>query len=66
MQVEVRGGNLERAIKVLKRKLNEDGMFRELQTRMYYEKPSERRKRDHRQAVSRQRKATAERLAAMA
>lgn len=66
MQVEVRGGNLERAIKVLKRKLNEDGMFRELQTRMYYEKPSERRKRDRRQAVSRQRKATAERLAAMA
>lgn len=61
MQVEVRGGNLERAIKILKRKLQEDGMFRELQLRQAYEKPSEKRKREHRAAKVRQAKANKER-----
>jgi small subunit ribosomal protein S21 len=62
MRVEVRNGNLERAMKVLKRKLVEDGMFRELQARQAYEKPSDKRKREHNNAVSRQRKADKERM----
>lgn len=61
MQVEVRGGNLERALKILKRKLQEDGMFRELQLRQSYEKPSEKRKREKRAAKVRQVKADKER-----
>lgn len=61
MKVEVRNGNLERAIKVMKKKLTDDGMFRELQQRLAYEKPSERRKREYRVAVVRQAKADRER-----
>ncbi len=61
MQVEVRGGNLERALKIMKRKLQEDGMFRELQLRQAYEKPSEKRKREKRAAKVRQAKADKER-----
>lgn len=62
MKVDVRNNNVERALKVMKRKLQEDGMFKELQERQFYEKPSERKRRRMRQAVSRQRKATQERL----
>lgn len=56
MRIEVRNGNLDRAIKVLRRKLAEDGLFRELQEKQFYEKPSEERRRRHRSAVMRQRK----------
>ena len=63
MQVEVRNGNVDRAIRTLKRKLAEDGMFRELQERSRYEKPSDRRRRVKRASMVRQRKATAERMA---
>lgn len=61
MKVEVRNNQVDRALKTLKRKLNEDGMFRQLQEKMYYEKPSERRKRKHRASVVRQVKADKER-----
>ncbi len=62
MRVEVRNGNLERAMKVLKRKLVDDGLFRELQARQAYEKPSDARKRRHNSAVLKQRKADKERM----
>ena len=61
MRVDVRNGNLERALKVMKKKLVDDGMFRELQARTFYEKPSEKRKREHHLAVARQSKADKER-----
>lgn len=61
MQVEVRNGNLERALKVMKKRLQEDGMFRKLQEKQSYEKPSEKRKRQLRAAKSRQSKADRER-----
>ena len=63
MQVEVRNGNVDRAIRTLKRKLAEDGMFRQLQERSRYEKPSDRRRQVKRASMMRQRKATAERMA---
>ena len=53
MYVEVRNNNVDRAIRLLKRKLAEDGLFKELQARKFYEKPSEARRRMHRAAVSR-------------
>ena len=46
--IEVRNNNVEKALRVLKKKLNKDGQMKELKLRQYYQKPSEisvRRKR---------------------
>jgi small subunit ribosomal protein S21 len=39
--VEVRGGNLEKAMRVLKKKIMKEGIVKELRARAYYQKPSE-------------------------
>ena len=39
--IEVRGGNVEKAMRVLKKKLQKDGFMKELKERQYYRKPSE-------------------------
>ena len=39
--VEVRGGNLEKAMRVLKKKVMKEGILKELRARQYYQKPSE-------------------------
>ncbi|MDB4335781.1 30S ribosomal protein S21 [bacterium] len=39
--VEVRGGNLEKAMRVLKKKIMKEGLVKELRARAYYQKPSE-------------------------
>ena len=39
--VEVRGGNLEKAMRVLKKKVMKEGIVKELRARAYYQKPSE-------------------------
>lgn len=57
MQVIVRDNNVEQAIRALKKKLQREGVFREMRERRAYEKPSERRVRERAQAVARQRKA---------
>jgi len=59
MRVEVRHGNVDKALKVLKKKLFDDGAIREAMERRYFEKPSETRKRKHKEAVNRQKKALA-------
>ena len=59
MRVEVRHGNVDKALKVLKKKLFDDGAIRAAMDRRYYEKPSEVRKRKHKEAVNRQKKALA-------
>ena len=41
--VTVRNNNVEKAMRVLKKKLQKDGLFKELRQRDYYEKPSEKR-----------------------
>jgi small subunit ribosomal protein S21 len=56
MRVEVRNGNLNRALQLLKRKLIEEGVFREIQERRFYEKPSDKRRRLKRAAVVRERR----------
>jgi small subunit ribosomal protein S21 len=43
-------------MKVLKRKLIKEGLFKELKSRRYYEKPSEKRKRKHKESVKKMRK----------
>lgn len=56
MYVEVRGNNVDRAIRLLKKKLAEDGIFRKLQEKRHYEKPSDKKRREKRSAIVRQRK----------
>ncbi|WHO76873.1 30S ribosomal protein S21 [Rhizobium sp. BT03] len=57
MQVLVRDNNVDQALRVLKKKMQREGLFREMKERRAYEKPSERRVREKTQAISRQRKA---------
>ncbi len=56
MEIHVVDGNVEKAIKVLKRKLQQEGLFREMKLRRFYEKPSVKRKRKEKEALRRLRK----------
>ena len=56
MQVFVRDGNVEQALRALKRKMQREGLFRELRNRRFYEKPSEKATREKAEAVRRARK----------
>lgn len=57
MLVMVRDNNIDQAIKILKKKMQREGMFREMKRRNSYEKPSERRTREKAEAIRRSRKA---------
>lgn len=57
MQVLVRDNNVEQAMRVLKKKMQREGLFREMKARRAYEKPSEKRVREKSEAVRRTRKA---------
>ncbi|MBF0680460.1 MAG: 30S ribosomal protein S21 [Devosia sp.] len=57
MQVQVRDNNVEQALRVLKKRLQREGVFREMKLRKYFEKPSEARVREKAEAVRRARKA---------
>ena len=46
MQVLVRDNNVDQALRVLKKKMQREGIFREMKMRRNYEKPSERRARE--------------------
>ena len=48
--------NLEKAMRVLKRKLIREGVFRELKSRRFYEKPSEKKTRKSKEARKKKRK----------
>ena len=41
--VEVRGNNVEKAMRLLKRKIQKHGLVKEIRDRQYYKKPSEKR-----------------------
>lgn len=56
MEITVVDGNVEKAIKVLKRKLQQEGLFREMKQRKFYEKPSVKKKRKEKEAQRRLRK----------
>ncbi len=56
MQVAVRDNNVDQALKVLKKRLQREGLFREMKQRSYYEKPSEKRARQAAEAVRRAKK----------
>jgi small subunit ribosomal protein S21 len=56
MQVLVRDNNVDQALRVLKKKMQREGVFRELKAKRFYEKPSEKRARQKSEAVRRARK----------
>ena len=56
LQVSVRDNNVDQALRALKKKMQREGIFREMKLRRNYEKPSERRVREKAEAVRRQRK----------
>lgn len=62
MQVYVRDNDINGALRVLKKKMQREGAFREMKRRRSYEKPSERRAREHAEAVRRHRKMLRKRL----
>ena len=62
MQVLVRDNNVDQALKALKKKMQREGVFREMKLRRHYEKPSERRAREAAEAVRRARKMERKRL----
>jgi ribosomal protein S21 len=56
LQVLVRDNNVDQALRVLKKKMQREGVFREMKQRRSYEKPSERRTREKSEAIRRARK----------
>lgn len=56
VQVSVRENNVDQALRVLKKKMQREGLFREMKKRRHYEKPSEKRAREKSEAVRRWRK----------
>jgi len=62
MQVIVRDNNVDQALRVLKKKMQREGIFREMKLRRHYEKPSERKAREQAEAVRRARKLARKRL----
>ena len=66
MQVLVRDNNVDQALRVLKKKLQREGVLRELRLRRHYEKPSEKIIREKTEAIRRARKMRASRQFAKA
>ncbi len=62
MQVHVRDNNVDQALRALKKKMQREGIFREMKLRRHFEKPSQRRKRERAEAVRRHRKLLRKRM----
>ena len=52
LKIEVRNGNVEQAMRVMKRKLMKEGLMKELRARESYEKPSARKRRKKKEAIA--------------
>src|SRR3989449_11232505 len=62
LQVLVRDNNVDQALKALKKKMQREGIFREMKLRGHYEKPSEKKARERAEAIRRARKLARKRL----
>jgi small subunit ribosomal protein S21 len=62
MQIMVRDNNVDQALRALKKKLQREGVYREMKLRRHYEKPSEKRAREKAAAVRRARKLERKRM----
>ncbi|MEM1106484.1 MAG: 30S ribosomal protein S21 [Pseudomonadota bacterium] len=56
VQIVVRDNNVEQALRALKKKMQREGLFREMKSRTHFEKPSEKKARQRAEAVRRARK----------
>ena len=56
VQVNVRDNNIEQALRALKKKLQREGVFREMKLKQHFEKPSVKKAREKAEAVRRARK----------
>ena len=56
MYVSVRDNNVDQALKALKKKMQREGIFREIKLRKHFEKPSEKKARERSEAIRRTRK----------
>ncbi|MFH0298565.1 30S ribosomal protein S21 [Bradyrhizobium sp. 31Argb] len=56
MQVFVRENNVDQALRILKRKMQREGVFKEMRRRRFYEKPSDKAAREKTEAIRRLRK----------
>jgi len=50
--VDVRNGNVEQAMRVMKRKLMKEGIMKELRARESYEKPSAKKRRKKKENIA--------------
>ena len=57
MKIEVRNNNVEKALRVMKKKMKRDGVFQELKDRQYYQKPSEKKRLAKKRGIKRAMKA---------
>jgi small subunit ribosomal protein S21 len=62
LQVLVRDNNVDQALRFLKKKLQQEGVFREMRLREHYEKPSEKRAREKAEGIRRTRKVALKKL----
>ena len=62
VQIIVRDNNVDQALRALKKKMQREGIFREMKLRNFFEKPSERKAREKAEAVRRARKLLRKRL----
>jgi small subunit ribosomal protein S21 len=62
LQVIVRDNNVDQALRALKKKMQREGIFREMKMRRNYEKPSEKRARERAESVRRHRKMLRKRM----
>ena len=62
MQIIVRDNNVDQALRALKKKLQREGVYREMKLRRHYEKPSEKRARERAAAIRRARKLERKRM----
>ena len=50
--IQIRNGNVEQALRVMKKKLQKDGFLKELKARQYFEKPSEKKRRKKKEGIA--------------
>ena len=62
VEVNVRDNNVDQAARALKKKMQREGIYREMKNRRYFEKPSEKRVREDAEAKRRQRKLARKRM----
>lgn len=56
MEIIVRNNNVEKALRLMKRKMKKNGMLQELKDRQYYQKPSEKRREAKKRGIARRKK----------